>query len=380
RDSWTESLESWFSGRVGAVEREIWYVKDGFFSRLLPGKFKTECFSLNILEAIVPGGSSQSTALAARVLAIAAGLALVFAFKGKRRWLAIAMGLPWILFAVLAGGWYASLGLGALSLVPLAVEGLAFSAFRGDFLADRDGPLRVLYMLLPLLLPLYAAVLLLPAAIFPYLALTLSSLCASLLAIRLLSTTGRRHFFAIPISAEKSTFIKPLRLAPRVLSLLLALVVILPAIFERGSATAMSGPSSSLSIPEPLWKGSKSQKSGDASLPGLDAWRSHVANEAAFFTSPLRSKEGGATLPSRPNSPKDLPPPVFGAMAAGIESVIADQAGARAFAIGSPMDAGPGPLALWRVILYIIGPIIVFVGAGSIKFARGRTTVTIHER
>ncbi len=380
RDDWTESIESWFSGRVGGVEYEVWYVKDGLPSRLLPAKFQAECSARNIVEVLTGGGRSQSAALACRLAALAAGLSLVFMFKGKRRWLALAMALPWMLFAVLADAWYASFGLGALAFLPFAVEGLAVSAFSGAPTAEGEGPRRLLYHIFPLALPLYAALLFDPRAASSFFALALASLSLSLLAMDYLSAIGRRHFYAIPITAGRSSVLRPLKPVTAALSLFLALVAMLPAAVGRGPSQARSGPAAPISIPEPIWKTPATGVREGSRLPGLEAWRNHVANEEVFFTSPLRSAEEGATIPTRSPSFSGRPPPAFRAMTGGIESVLADQSGAQGFTMGSPANAGSGPLALWRLILYIIGPIIVIAGAGKLQPRAGGRRVTIHER
>ena len=375
RDSWTESLGDWFSGAMGGKTLEIWYARSSLPAELAPRAFAKSLAALGIAEASggrgreFPGAPTWALAFAAIVC-----LPTLF-LRGSKKRSFLAMSLPWAVYCAAVGARHGIFALAASAGGLFAIEEIASAAAPDDALpaARRSSRLRGLF--LQLALPLYAALLLSAVSIPSMIAVSLSSAFARRAACRREGDTRPRRFIAVPIRAGRHFPIRPIPPRLSIVALILGLLVVAPISMEsRRSALRADGAEPAISVPVPA--GTVLGGGGPPSLPGLDAWRKHLDNELAFFDGALRGT--GMTAPRRvvADTPEERPMSTtrFVPSKGCIESVLADQGGAHEFTMGDPSDERPEPLALWRLLLYIIGPIIAFAAMGDVRGAFRRRT------
>lgn len=370
RDPWTEGLERWFEARAGAQSRELWYVHAGLLDRVRPRAFLAGLQSRSVAELGEAGAQGLLGSPALRLILALGALAGLFALRGLSRRLAAAGALPWLLFIVAAPPPAAFLGFGGLALLAPAAQRLApFFLGPGEEALPPAGSLGIASALL-LLPPLYAALLVFPEGMGSCLALSFASLAALLLVGSLRKGRGRPHFVALPIGGRRGVLGEGLRALPPALrlgGLLVLLLAALPLVAGAGGRTGSGD--SSLLLPLPLGAGRESPLEP---LPGLPAYRSHLGNEAGFFDGALR-EEGEGRL-GRADEGRAAPARAASFGRGDIESLLAE-AGAKAVFGLAPLSEGRArPLALWRLLLYIIAPILAFAASFGPPGALRRST------
>ena len=369
RDSWTEALESWFLATIGEKNYEIWFVRDSLLADILPQVFSRRLADHHVIEAVSNGGiASAQPGWIGFALALIGSIQLLL-WPRSRRLVIAGLWLPWAVFLVFIRTGSGAFVIGAMAIIPYVSEILCRKA---DFARVRNwGSTLGFYAsaFLPAALPLYAAFLLRPSTLSSYFLLGIAStLCASL-AFSIRPEPQRKYFVPVPILKRRFPFIRVTSVPLLAFSFGLSFMGVLPSLISHFHSEPNQGQvASEIEIPIPL-RTKLENSLRKAALPGLDAWERHVTNETEFFARSLRISSipsSGIAAVGPKSSPETYVRPH------GIEEVIGDQHNVEGFAIAKmPVDATE-PLALWRIILYIILPSLTFIAILKKSFASRR--------
>lgn len=362
RDAWTNSLGSWFAGSIDGTPREVWYIRESLPARLAPRSFSAGLSAHGLVE--IEGrkdGEEGTSGTWVGILLALLGASPLFITAKNRRFASVGLGLPWLAYCVMVPEWHGAFAVAAMAVIPFStqfLEGLSLHEAKGR----RITALRAVAAILPpLFLPFFAACLFRPAAFSSFLLLDVSSALA-LLAVLVSPLRSRgRGFVAVRIvkrlvPALRLPSFPLLFLCTSIALAALVPVLLLPFTGVQGEASGAH----SVEIPMPS-RAFDTKSPTQISLPGLDVWRLHMKNEASFFNRALRissSQVGGDSLAGRGKG-------AYGPPTSGIERVLFDQGPDATFAMAKLSAEQASRLALWRFILYIILPLVVFAVIGT---------------
>ncbi|MDA8409766.1 MAG: hypothetical protein M0001_05165 [Treponema sp.] len=383
RDPWTESLGTWFAASIDGKVREVWYIHEGILPKLAPRTFSAGLEARGVIDVATlgnggaaHGGAAPHPALWLKILLGIVGCLPFFGIARKKRIVALGLGLPWLAYLVVVPDSFGALAVAAMALVPFSTEILVKNAGR-DFPGSRFPSLSSLGApLLPLILPWYGAMLFQAPCLPSFALLALSSFFSGKITFLLRPSFHSMRFVPIPILNASSSILRMVSFPKLAMTFGLAMAAIVPlsvsAAMEQGSPPISAG---GLLVPLPNTADTMPKGPPIQSLPGLEEWRFHLGNEAAFFTRSLRLSESRRGLERISPTPRqesannaiELHP------SGGIERVLAAQGAAGAYSVRSPSGGSGEPLALWRPILYILSLLLAFaaIGARLIIYRKG---------
>lgn len=352
RDQWTDSLPDWFVGTLRGQELSIAYVRSGFVEGLAPGLFRSGLEKRGAILISAPVESEISDSMAWRAFALAVACGSILMIVPSRRRIALLMALPWLVGLLLARGRGGAMALAGFLGLSVALDSLMSGEWKTEGFDFRAWARSALAFLVP---GLVVSILLDSAGTAMVARLAISSTMVGMLAFRIVPPPGRRAFVAVPI-LRTSPSIRPVR-DGRQLALLGLLAILTGMPYAVKSSLHPSDLAGDPVLPMPLGRfRSTEAASSNISLPGLAQLEGHLQNERSFFDSPLSQRNEAEVArgaePSRSASIVPSWPPRE--QSEGIERLVRQQGSDVGFA-RIPFGSGGGrPLALWRVLLYII--------------------------